>query len=336
MRTAPISTWMRCRRSACSRLTCAPPAWTSWPRAPTSGCSASFGVAPVLHPPRSARPHPARPLRRLHVERELGDHRYRDLRTARRFDYATPAFGPIYQLGAALSFLDRVGVPAIEAHTVGLADRLNRGPYGRRARACSRRSATVRRSCRLPWIRLASRRRVHEGWRGRQRPRRRAAGARVSRAVQHRRRHRPVPDARQGRRWSLNRHTICDPCHPRPCRRVVRFLAARRRAEFGRGRRTGRATARARLQRRGRADIAGRTTRAAGPRELRRAGRGIRRRRHAAAQSFGQQPRRGAGPHLPDRQLAARRLHEEGRAVRHDWTPALRARRHTHAVRRPR
>lgn len=63
----------------------------------------------------------------LHVERELGDHRYALYGSAKRFDYATPAFGPIYQLGAALEFLRGVGVAAIERHTVALADRLNRG-----------------------------------------------------------------------------------------------------------------------------------------------------------------------------------------------------------------
>ena len=57
---------------------------------------------------------------------------------------------------------------------------------------------------------------------------------------------------------------------------------------------------------------------------------------NAAAQPVGQQPRGRAQPRLPDRQLAARRLHQEGRAVRHDRPPAPRARRHAHAVRRPR
>ena len=88
---------------------------------------ASFGVAPFFIRRDLLDRIPLDRYGALHVERELGDHRYEIYRTARRFDYATPAFGPIYQLGAALSFLDRVGVPAIEAHTVGLADRLNRG-----------------------------------------------------------------------------------------------------------------------------------------------------------------------------------------------------------------
>jgi selenocysteine lyase/cysteine desulfurase len=88
---------------------------------------ASFGVAPFFIRRDLLDRIPLDRHGALHVERELGDHRFEIYRTARRFDYATPAFGPIYQLGAALTFLDRVGVGAIETHTVGLADRLNRG-----------------------------------------------------------------------------------------------------------------------------------------------------------------------------------------------------------------
>jgi selenocysteine lyase/cysteine desulfurase len=95
---------------------------------------AGFGVAPFF----IRREHLDRiPLDRygaLHVERELPDHRYEIFKTAKRFDYATPAFGPIYELGAALAFLDRVGVAAIERHTVALADRLNTGLRGLGAR----------------------------------------------------------------------------------------------------------------------------------------------------------------------------------------------------------
>lgn len=63
----------------------------------------------------------------LHVERTLPDHRYEIYRTAKKFDYATLAFGPVYQLGAALDYLDRVGVDRIERHTVGLAHQLADG-----------------------------------------------------------------------------------------------------------------------------------------------------------------------------------------------------------------
>lgn len=88
---------------------------------------ASFGVAPFFIRRDLLDRIPLDRFGALHVERELGDHRYEIYRSAKRFDYATPAFGPIYQLGAALSFLERVGVAAIERHTVALADRLNRG-----------------------------------------------------------------------------------------------------------------------------------------------------------------------------------------------------------------
>ena len=63
----------------------------------------------------------------LHVERALPDHRYEIYKTAKKFDYATLAFGPVYQLGTALEYLDRVGVARIERHTVGLAHALADG-----------------------------------------------------------------------------------------------------------------------------------------------------------------------------------------------------------------
>jgi selenocysteine lyase/cysteine desulfurase len=63
----------------------------------------------------------------LHVEKELGDHRYAIYRTARKFEYATLPFAEVYQLGAALAYLERVGVDRIERHTVGLARDLRAG-----------------------------------------------------------------------------------------------------------------------------------------------------------------------------------------------------------------
>jgi cysteine desulfurase / selenocysteine lyase len=63
----------------------------------------------------------------LHVERTLPDHRYEIYKTAQKFDYATLAFGPVYQLGAALEYLERVGVGRIEQHTVVLATALADG-----------------------------------------------------------------------------------------------------------------------------------------------------------------------------------------------------------------
>jgi selenocysteine lyase/cysteine desulfurase len=63
----------------------------------------------------------------LHVEHELDDHHYEIYRTARKFDYATLPFAEVYQLGAALGYLERVGVDRIERHTVALARELRDG-----------------------------------------------------------------------------------------------------------------------------------------------------------------------------------------------------------------
>ena len=63
----------------------------------------------------------------LHVERELGDHRYEIFRTAKKFEYATLPFAEIYQLGAALGYLERVGIDLIERHTIALARELRDG-----------------------------------------------------------------------------------------------------------------------------------------------------------------------------------------------------------------
>ncbi|HEX7139306.1 MAG TPA: aminotransferase class V-fold PLP-dependent enzyme [Vicinamibacterales bacterium] len=60
----------------------------------------------------------------LHVEKELDDHHYEIFKTAKKFEYATLAFGEVYQLGAALAYLDKVGVDNIERHTVMLAQDL--------------------------------------------------------------------------------------------------------------------------------------------------------------------------------------------------------------------
>ena len=46
----------------------------------------------------------------LHVERERSDGGFDLYKTAKRFDYATLPFGEVYQLGAGLAYLERVGV----------------------------------------------------------------------------------------------------------------------------------------------------------------------------------------------------------------------------------
>jgi selenocysteine lyase/cysteine desulfurase len=47
--------------------------------------------------------------------------------TAQKYEYATLAFGPLYQLAAGLKYLTDVGLGRIEAHTVGLAAYMRAG-----------------------------------------------------------------------------------------------------------------------------------------------------------------------------------------------------------------
>ncbi len=61
------------------------------------------------------------------IARELPDYHYHLEPTARRFDYSCRAFGAVYQLGASLSYLANVGIPRIEQHSIGLAQRLRDG-----------------------------------------------------------------------------------------------------------------------------------------------------------------------------------------------------------------
>jgi selenocysteine lyase/cysteine desulfurase len=62
-----------------------------------------------------------------HVERSLGDHHYQHFRSAKKYEFASLAFGEVYQLAAALDYLQRVGIQRIETHTVALTDRLRAG-----------------------------------------------------------------------------------------------------------------------------------------------------------------------------------------------------------------
>ena len=63
----------------------------------------------------------------LNIAQELPDFHFELHDDARKYLYATPAFGAIYQLGAALDYLDNVGIANIERHTVALARRLYDG-----------------------------------------------------------------------------------------------------------------------------------------------------------------------------------------------------------------
>jgi selenocysteine lyase/cysteine desulfurase len=67
----------------------------------------------------------------LHVAKDLGGYRYEIFTSAKKFEYATLAFGAVYALGAGLAYLERVGLPRIEAHTSGLAHRVRDGLVAR-------------------------------------------------------------------------------------------------------------------------------------------------------------------------------------------------------------
>jgi selenocysteine lyase/cysteine desulfurase len=63
----------------------------------------------------------------LHIAKELDDHNYELFTDARKYGYATLAFGAVFQLRAALDYLLQVGVGNVERHTVTLAQRLREG-----------------------------------------------------------------------------------------------------------------------------------------------------------------------------------------------------------------
>jgi selenocysteine lyase/cysteine desulfurase len=63
--------------------------------------------------------------RQLESEPSPGEHRF--YTDARKYGYATPAFGAVYQMRAALDYLLDIGVDRIEAHVVPLAIALNDG-----------------------------------------------------------------------------------------------------------------------------------------------------------------------------------------------------------------
>jgi cysteine desulfurase/selenocysteine lyase len=61
------------------------------------------------------------------IKKTLPNYQYELVNTTQKFEYASRAYGEIYQLNAALTFLEGIGIPRIENHGVGLAHRLHRG-----------------------------------------------------------------------------------------------------------------------------------------------------------------------------------------------------------------
>jgi len=61
------------------------------------------------------------------IDSQSPGYQFRVRATARRHDYATLPFAEVQQLGAALRYLDKIGIARIEEHTLGLTRRLERG-----------------------------------------------------------------------------------------------------------------------------------------------------------------------------------------------------------------
>jgi selenocysteine lyase/cysteine desulfurase len=96
----------------------------------TTGCykwlGAGFGVAPFyVRRELLDRIHPAHVG--WQVEKTLEGYRYEHHRTAKKFEYASLAFGEIHQLAAALKYLSGIGLERIEARSLALVERLRRG-----------------------------------------------------------------------------------------------------------------------------------------------------------------------------------------------------------------
>ena len=88
---------------------------------------AGFGVAPFYVRRDRLERFPLDRFGALHVERTRPGYQFDIFPTAKKFEYATLAFGAVYELGAALACLEQVGVARIEDHVCGLAARLQQG-----------------------------------------------------------------------------------------------------------------------------------------------------------------------------------------------------------------
>jgi selenocysteine lyase/cysteine desulfurase len=81
---------------------------------------ASYGVAPFYVRKELIETIPLDRYGWKHVEKELPDGQFELSHAAKRFEYATLPFGVISQLGAGLSYLEKVGVDKIGVHTLEL------------------------------------------------------------------------------------------------------------------------------------------------------------------------------------------------------------------------
>jgi selenocysteine lyase/cysteine desulfurase len=68
------------------------------------------------------------------VAKRLDNYQYEPYRTARKFEFASLAFGEIYQLAAALAYLQGIGLDKIEAQSLALVQQLRKGLTDLKAR----------------------------------------------------------------------------------------------------------------------------------------------------------------------------------------------------------
>jgi selenocysteine lyase/cysteine desulfurase len=88
---------------------------------------ASYGVAPFFIRDEHLDRIPPDRMGALSLESEGANHEFRLYPDARKYEYATLAFGAVYQLDAALDYLAKTGLGNIEDHTVPLAGEMRRG-----------------------------------------------------------------------------------------------------------------------------------------------------------------------------------------------------------------
>jgi len=87
---------------------------------------AGFGIAPFyVRRELLDRIHPANVG--WQVKERLEGYQYQHHRTARKFEYASLAFGEVYTLAAALKYLEGIGLERIEAQSLALVERLRKG-----------------------------------------------------------------------------------------------------------------------------------------------------------------------------------------------------------------
>jgi selenocysteine lyase/cysteine desulfurase len=88
---------------------------------------AGFGVAPFYIRKALLDRVPVDRFGEFQVESQTPDHHFQLRATAQRYDYATLPFAEVHQLGAGLTYLEKVGIARIEQHTLVLTRRLEAG-----------------------------------------------------------------------------------------------------------------------------------------------------------------------------------------------------------------